>query len=119
MAEVVEKKASRLGSILNSYSSIETLTTRSKQVYEGDKFPLENFPTGGEARFNYVAQQILTKQTLPSEESRKKVTIGDTKLISASERHQNAVKGIKNLIQLIDKTRANKIAAEKNVQIYT
>ena len=50
---------------------------------------------------------------------RNQVTIDDVKLRAASERHQNAVKGITNILKLIDKARGNKRQAELDVEIYT
>lgn len=38
---------------------------------------------------------------------------------AASERYQNAVKGITNLLTIIDQTRANKAQAQANLQLYT
>lgn len=38
---------------------------------------------------------------------------------AASERHQNAVKGITNIMTIIDQARANKNKLEKDITLYT
>lgn len=40
-------------------------------------------------------------------------------LRAASERHQNSIKGITNLLRLIDQAKANKDKAQSNIQVYT
>lgn len=40
-------------------------------------------------------------------------------LRAASERHQNSIKGITNLLKLIDQAKANKNKAQADIQTYT
>ena len=116
----VESSASRLKNIITSYSSVESLATRVNTEYEGEQFPVEDFPIGGnDNSVNPRPRTILTKETVPTDAVRNPVTIDDVKLRAASERHQNAVKGITNILKLIDKARANKRQAEIDVEIYT
>ena len=96
------------------------MVTRAETNYEGNRFPVEEFPTGGnEDTFNPTPDNILNKDTPATDESRNEVTIDDVTIRAASERHQNAVKGITNILKLIDQARANKKQAEKDVQTYT
>ena len=116
----VSGSASRLSSILGTYSSIDSLSTRPDTSYPNDKFPVENFPTGGnDNTFNPTPVDIFTRNAVPNDNTRNDVTIDDVALRSASERHQNAVKGITNLLKLIDQARANKKQAERDVQTLT
>ena len=105
----------RLADILSSYSSVST--TRSV-TYENNRFPVEEFPTGGFDSYNPLPDEILGKSTDPDNSDRNTVTVDDVALRSASERHQNAVKGITNLLKLIDQRRANKNQAKKDVEFY-
>ena len=112
----VESSASRLKNIITSYSSVETLATRAPVDYEGEQFPVEDFPIGGnDNSVNPRPRTILTKETVPTQAVKNPITIDDVQLRAASERHQNAVKGITNILKLIDKARANKRQAEIDV----
>lgn len=37
---------------------------------------------------------------------------------AASERHQNAIKSITNLLKIIDQARANKLQGEEDIEVY-
>ena len=81
---------------------------------------MENFPTGENPNsFNPGPTTIFTKKATITDNTRNDITIDDVTLRTASERHQNAVKGITNLLKLIDQARANKKQAEADVAFLT
>ena len=57
-------------------------------------------------------------QAVASSANRNQVTSSDVALRAASERHQNAIKAITNLLTIIDQARANQLQAEQNIQYY-
>ena len=107
---------SRLRNVINSYS---TVTKTEKRTYENNRFPEVNFPSGGNVNsMNTVPTQISTTTTTTSEENRNTITAQDVALKAASERHQNAVKAITNLLTIIDQARANRNYAKSKLESY-
>lgn len=62
---------------------------------------------------------IPSDQARPTGANRNQITPDDVALRAASDRHQNAIKGITNLIKIIDQARANKDKAQNDIQAYT
>jgi chromosome segregation ATPase len=62
---------------------------------------------------------IPTDQARPTPANRNPITPDDVALKAASDRHQNAIKGITNLLKIIDQARANKDKAQNDIQAYT
>lgn len=62
---------------------------------------------------------ITQTQTQPNPSNRNPITASDVALKAASERYQNAVKGITNLLAVIDQARANKNKAKNDLDTYT
>ena len=51
--------------------------------------------------------------------NRNTITADDVAMRTASERHQTAIKGITNLLKIIDQGRANINQAQIDIEIYT
>ncbi len=116
MSESESMGKSRLNSVINSYS---TVTTTEQRTYENNRFPQVSFPTGGNVNsVNTVPTQISTTTTTTSSENRNTITSQDVALKAASERHQNAVKAITNLLTIIDQARANRNYAKSKLESY-
>ena len=67
---------------------------------------------------NTIPPQITSTSPKPSESNRNVVTSDDVAVRAASERHQNAIKAITNILSIIDQARANRDYAKKQVQFY-
>lgn len=63
--------------------------------------------------------QIQNDKSQPTPANRNPITADDVALRAASERHQNAIKGITNLLKIIDQAKANKDRAQNDIQTYT
>lgn len=63
--------------------------------------------------------EILNTQTTPTDSNRNQVTSDNVSLRAASERHQNAIKAITNLLAIIDQARSNKNKAYADIELYT
>ena len=98
-------RSSRLSNIINSYSSVTKVSTKE---YENNRFPEVDFPTGTSQT---IITTIDTGDAQTSDQNRNTITADDVALRAASERHQNAVKAITNLITIIDQARANALYA--------
>jgi len=107
----------RLNTILNAYSSTTSVTPPS---YPGGRYPEPNLPTGGDPNLvNPTPIGIGNNQTPPTSGNRNPITPDDVALRAASERHQNAIKGITNLLKIIDQAKANKDKAQRDIETYT
>jgi hypothetical protein len=74
------------------------------------------FPEGGNLNtINTLSAKILNMQAKASQENRNTITEEDIALKAASERHQAAVKGITNLLTIIDQARANRNYAQSQL----
>ena len=105
-----EVKDSRLSDIINTYS---TATTFEREKYMEDKFPEIDFPDSkNEDAINVIPAKIHYAIKQASEQNRNTITAQDVALKAASERHQNIVKGITNLIAIIDQARADRLNAQ-------
>jgi len=62
---------------------------------------------------------IATNQARPTPANRNPITADDVRLRAASDRHQNAIRGITNLLKIIDQARANRDQAQNDIQLYT
>ena len=77
-------------------------------------------PTGNVQNLpNPTTINIGNNQAPTSPANRNPITSDDVTLRAASERHQNAIKGITNLLKIIDQARANKDKAQSDIQTYT
>ena len=106
-------KKSRLSDIINTYS---TATTFERKKYIENRFPEIQFPDSkSDNAINAIPTQIEVAIKEPSGKNRNIITAQDVALKAASERHQNAVKGITNLIAIIDQARADRLSAQNEV----
>ena len=62
--------------------------------------------------------KIKTIQAQTSSRNRNIITSDDVALRTASERHQNSVKAITNLLTIIDQARANRNYAQTKLEVY-
>lgn len=116
-AAAVTEAASRLGSIISEHS---TVTSRTDVSYQNNRFPEVSFPSGANIdAFNAVPTNVLSKQAVRSDLNRNVITADDVVVRTASERHQNAIKGITNLLKIIDQGRANINQAQADIEKYT
>lgn len=69
--------------------------------------------------FNREPVNILNNQATRTNDNRNEITADDVALRAASERHQNAVKGITNLLRIVDQARANFNQAKVDIETYT
>ena len=107
----------RLTNAINNFSTVSQYTPTD---YEGNRYPTTNFPSGvNPDSFNPTPSQIGSEQAPRSNTNRNTITADDVALKAASERYQNAVKGITNLLTIIDQTRANKAKAQSDLAAYT
>ena len=107
----------RLDNIIGNYN---TATDRDPVDYPQNRFPQEQFPDGRNPdAFNPEPFNIATRQTRPTEDNRNPINADDVALRTASERHPNAVKGITNLLKIIDQARANQLKAESDIEVFT
>ncbi len=107
----------RLSGILSTYSS--TTVTRPDYGPSG-RYPAPNLPTAGDPNLpNFTPTNIANDQARPTPANRNPITPDDVILRAASDRHQNAIKGITNLLKIIDQARANKDKAQNDIQPYT
>ena len=107
-------KKSRLADILNTYS---TAVTFERKKYMEDRFPEIDFPERkSDNAINTIPKTISTAISSASEKNRNIITAQNVHLKAASERHQNAVKGITNLIAIIDQARADRLNAQNEVE---
>lgn len=104
--------------MITTYSSTEPVP---KPNYGNTgRFPTGEFPTGVDPTLpNLAPSQIATQQTTPTGGNRKPITADDVALRAASDRHQNASRGITNLITIIDQARANRDKAQNDIAPYT
>ena len=64
---------------------------------------------------NIVPQTIASTKAQTSSANRNTITSQDVALRAASERHQNAVKAITNILKIIDQARANRNYAQESL----
>lgn len=84
------------------------------------RFPVPDFPTAADPNlFNPTPLNIASDKSAPTPANRNPITADDVALRAASDRHQNAIKGITNLLKIIDQARANKDKAQSDIQTYT
>lgn len=108
----------QLLNLLNNYSS--PTPGSSSPNYPDNRYPEPNFPTAPTPNLlNPTPLLISTGQSQPTDANRNPVTPDDVKLRAASDRHQNAIKGITNLLKIIDQANANKNKAQSDIQTYT
>ena len=105
-------RSSRLSNIISSYSSVTKVSTKE---YENNRYPEVDFPTGTSGK---IIATVETGDAQTSDQNRNTITADDVALRAASERHQNAVKAITNLITIIDQARANALYAKSSVEKY-
>lgn len=109
--------ADKLNAILNEFSTVDEVV---RPVYEQNRYPTTEFPTGSTpGSINYEPIKIATTQTQTTVQNRNTITRDDVTLKAGSERYQNAVKGITNLLSIIDQARANKLQAQNDLARYT
>lgn len=102
---------------MNEFSSVDSVV---RPVYEENRYPTTEFPTGSTpGSINYEPIKIATTQTQGTVQNRNTITRDDVTLKAGSERYQNAVKGITNLLSIIDQARANKLQAQNDLARYT
>ena len=102
--------------MINNYS---TVTSHETKTYENNRYPEPSFPSGANRNsINTVPTQISTKTVTTTSSNRNTVTSKDVALRAASERHQNAVKAITNLLTIIDQARANRDYAKSQLDAY-
>lgn len=107
----------RLNLLIGNYS--DTTVTTPNYGNSG-RYPESNLPTNADPNlFNPIPTNIATNQALPTSSNRNTITPDDVKLRAASERHQNAIKGITNLLSIIDQARANRDKAQNDISAYT
>lgn len=107
----------RLNTLINTYSSVTEI--QQTITYTNNRYPSGNFPTGADTTAtNTDLITINTQQTTPSTSNRNTITYDDVALRTASERHQNAIKAITNLLTIIDQARANKNQAFLDISKY-
>jgi hypothetical protein len=107
----------RLSSIISNYSS--TNINRPDYGTSG-RYPEPNLPTGNVQNLpNPTVTDISSNQAPTSAGNRNPINSDDVALRAASDRHQNAIKGITNLLSIIDQARANKDKAQRDIQTYT
>ena len=107
----------RLTNILSTFSSTTDAPVPS---YPGGRYPTANLPTNPDPNaFNPTPVTIGTQQAPRTDSSRNNITPDDVQLRAASERHQNAIKAITNLLSIIDQAKANKDKAQNDIQTYT
>lgn len=88
--------------------------------YDGNRFPTFNLPTGSNPdAINLEPIRINNDQAQPGTQNRNTITRDDVALKAGSLRYQNAVKGITNLLTIIDQARANKLQAQNDLGRYT
>ena len=108
------EKKSRLVDILNAYS---TPVTFERKKYMEDRFPEINFPDNkNDDAINTIPKKIESVISRTSNKNRNIITAQNVHLKAASERHQNAVKGITNLIAIVDQARADRLNAQNEVE---
>lgn len=101
-------------------STVTTTTTTRPDYGPSGRFPSGNFPTGADPNLpNNTPVQIASNQARPTDGNRNPITPDDVALRAASDRHQNASKGITNLIRIIDQARANRDKAQNDIAPYT
>ena len=108
----------RLNSLISNYST--TTTTTTTNYGNSGRYPETPLPTGSDPNLvNPTPNLIATNQAPTTPANRNTITPDDVALRAASERHQNAIKGITNLLSIIDQARANKDKAQNDIQTYT
>lgn len=108
----------RLNDILSAYPSSGAPSTPN--YGNSGRYPEPNFPATPDPNlFNPFPAQIGSDQAPRTPANRNPVTPDDVALRAASERHQNAIKGITNLLKIIDQAKANKDKAQSDIQTYT
>ena len=111
-----DMKDSRLDNVISSYS---TITRTERRSYQNNRFPEVRFPSGANpSSINTVPSQISSQTAVTSSENRNTITADDVAMRTASERHQNSVKAITNLLKIIDQARANRNFAKSNLEVY-
>lgn len=109
----------RLNALITQHSSFITDVTTTNFNYEGNRYPEPSLPTGGDSTaVNVQINQINSQQATPTTSNRNQITADDVSLKAASERHQNAVKAITNLLTIIDQARANRNQALSSIDRY-
>ena len=107
---------SRLVNVINHYS---TVTKTERVNYENNRFPEAKFPNGSNKNsINTVPTQISNKVVPTSLDNRNQINSQDVALKAASERHQNAIKGITNLLTIIDQAKANRHYIRNQMEVY-
>ena len=88
-------------------------------TYTGNTYPEVKFPTQGDSNaINVNLASISTTQSTTSSSNRNQISAESVALKAASERHQNAIKAITNLLAIIDQARANRLKAQTDVEYY-
>lgn len=106
-----------MSSLISTYSSTDV--TRPDYGTSG-RYPEPNLPTGNTQNLpNPTTIGIANDQAPTSPANRNTITSDDVALRAASERHQNAIKGITNLLKIIDQAKANRDKAQSDIQTYT
>ena len=102
--------------MINNYS---TVTQKEKITYQNNRFPEVKFPDGSNKNsINTVPTQISSKTAPTSPDNRNKINAQDVALKAASERHQNAIKAITNLLAIIDQAKANRLYIRNQMEVY-
>ena len=68
---------------------------------------------------NPTVINIQNIQTTPTDSNRRSTNLDDVALRAASERQQNAIKGITTLLRIIDQANANRNKAQGDIQTFT
>lgn len=109
--------STRLSTIISTYSSTETVRP---DYGPSGRYPEPNFPSGSTPNApNPTTINIGNDQAPRTPANRNPITPDDVALRAASERHQNAIKGITNLLKIIDQAKANKDKAQNDILTYT
>lgn len=108
----------RLNNILSMYSTVTEIS--STITYEGNRYPEANLPTGGDS--NSVNTNLISIQNAQAQATAKdknEISAENVALRASSERHQNAIKAITNLLTIIDQARANRNKAYSEITFYS
>ena len=105
----------KLDNLIGKFSSALT-DPAPAYSYPDNRYPDANLPTGGNPNsFNPQLNGIKNGQAVPTAANRNTISPDDVSLKAASERHQNAIKAITNLLSIIDQGRANKNKAQQDI----
>ena len=111
-----QNPSTTLNSLISTYSTVTTVVPQ----YPGGTYPTANLPTAPTSNLpNPTPILISNQQTQPNDSNRNQITPDDVIVRAASERHQNAIKAITNLLTIIDQANANKNQAQTLISKYT